>query len=368
MGIKSKILKVVIFVLSSGANAASYQLIDLGTLGGNMSRAYGINASGQVVGTSNSTYYGNNANGFYWENGTMNSIGTLGGNTSVARDINDSGMITGTSQTSSGQQHAFRWEPGAASGSMVDLGTTGGTASHGMGINNNGQIAGESNTGVNNNTEAVRWDGNTTTSLGVGNGGNFGRARGMNDSGRIVGSSGSTTAGYWRPNGSFVNLEPYPGSGATSIANDINEQNQIVGWIQDYEHRAVIWQNGSRQLLDELYYGHSEAYGINENGQAVGEFDVFIEDENYNFSYERHAFIWDSESQITDLNDLLINGDGWTLQTASDINDNGQIVGSAIFGGQTRAFLLNPVPVPAAVWLFGSGLIGLVGLARRKKA
>jgi hypothetical protein len=27
---------------------------------------------------------------------------------------------------------------------------------------------------------------------------------------------------------------------------------------------------------------------------------------------------------------------------------------------------VNPVPVPAAVWLFGSGLIGLVGLARRK--
>lgn len=28
----------------------------------------------------------------------------------------------------------------------------------------------------------------------------------------------------------------------------------------------------------------------------------------------------------------------------------------------------SPVPVPAAVWLFGSGLIGLVGVARRKKA
>ena len=26
------------------------------------------------------------------------------------------------------------------------------------------------------------------------------------------------------------------------------------------------------------------------------------------------------------------------------------------------------IPVPAAVWLFGSGLIGLVGVARRKKA
>ncbi len=28
---------------------------------------------------------------------------------------------------------------------------------------------------------------------------------------------------------------------------------------------------------------------------------------------------------------------------------------------------MSPVPVPAAVWLFGSGLIGLVGVARRKK-
>ena len=28
----------------------------------------------------------------------------------------------------------------------------------------------------------------------------------------------------------------------------------------------------------------------------------------------------------------------------------------------------SAVPVPAAVWLFGSGLIGLIGVARRKKA
>jgi len=35
----------------------------------------------------------------------------------------------------------------------------------------------------------------------------------------------------------------------------------------------------------------------------------------------------------------------------------------SIYGGSTQ-----PVPVPAAVWLFGSGLLGLVGIARRKKA
>lgn len=34
----------------------------------------------------------------------------------------------------------------------------------------------------------------------------------------------------------------------------------------------------------------------------------------------------------------------------------------------TGTYLVSSVPVPAAVWLFGSGLLGLVGVARRKKA
>jgi hypothetical protein len=39
------------------------------------------------------------------------------------------------------------------------------------------------------------------------------------------------------------------------------------------------------------------------------------------------------------------------------------------FGGFNANFNANmsSVPVPAAVWLFGSGLLGLVGIARRKK-
>jgi hypothetical protein len=36
---------------------------------------------------------------------------------------------------------------------------------------------------------------------------------------------------------------------------------------------------------------------------------------------------------------------------------------SSFFDGH---FLVRPVPVPAAVWLFGSGLLGMIGISRRK--
>ena len=46
------------------------------------------------------------------------------------------------------------------------------------------------------------------------------------------------------------------------------------------------------------------------------------------------------------------------------------------YGGKVNSYYawavqtgdVSAVPVPAAVWLFGSGLIGLIGLAKRKKA
>jgi len=45
--------------------------------------------------------------------------------------------------------------------------------------------------------------------------------------------------------------------------------------------------------------------------------------------------------------------------TASSIN-----IGHALVRGEA----LSAVPVPAAAWLFGSGLLGLIGVARRKKS
>lgn len=63
---------------------------------------------------------------------------------------------------------------------------------------------------------------------------------------------------------------------------------------------------------------------------------------------------------------------------ANEVIDVVEDPGSAGFAGWTAEWFLTGtgatsgahtvVPVPAAVWLFGSGLLGLVGIARRKKS
>ena len=64
--------------------------------------------------------------------------------------------------------------------------------------------------------------------------------------------------------------------------------------------------------------------------------------------------------------------------TTGDASQSGVIQFELIAGGinsMSITGLINSngtaesvVPVPAAVWLFGSGLLGLVGVARRKQA
>ena len=40
----------------------------------------------------------------------------------------------------------------------------------------------------------------------------------------------------------------------------------------------------------------------------------------------------------------------------------------ALTSAGAQDFIVQVVPIPAAAWLLGSGLLGLFGLARRKKA
>ena len=61
---------------------------------------------------------------------------------------------------------------------------------------------------------------------------------------------------------------------------------------------------------------------------------------------------------ILDLSDLIHDGDTFTAHfTMQCGNDN--LMGRNDPNGP-------PVPIPGAVWLFGSGLLGLVGIRRRR--
>ncbi|MDT8282265.1 MAG: VPLPA-CTERM sorting domain-containing protein [Gammaproteobacteria bacterium] len=59
-----------------------------------------------------------------------------------------------------------------------------------------------------------------------------------------------------------------------------------------------------------------------------------------------------------------------TVLTFQSQDANATIAANCTFelGNTCPTTTTPPVPVPAAVWLFGSGLLGLVGVARRKKA
>ena len=62
------------------AAAAEYRAVDLGTLGGAGSIAFGINKNGQIVGQSLTAQTQNHA--FLWSAGVMTDLGTLGGRSS----------------------------------------------------------------------------------------------------------------------------------------------------------------------------------------------------------------------------------------------------------------------------------------------
>jgi len=118
-------------------------LLDLGTLGGAFgSRAYQINASGQVVGEASTLSSGTHA--FRYTDGIgMLDLDPLHARNSVAMNINDGGDVVGYFDAG-GPSHAFRY---TANDGMVDLNSfvdqnAGWTLNAAYGINAQGQIVG----------------------------------------------------------------------------------------------------------------------------------------------------------------------------------------------------------------------------------
>jgi len=289
----------VILVTGTALEAVAqqqYTVLDLGTLGGMSSAAFGINNYGQIVGGA---YVSSGAeDAFLYANGMMVDLGP-----GQAYGISGNGQIVGA-----GGGRAFIYN----AGTRADLGP--GTA---FGVNNSGQVALESTS--ENGREAFLYSGGITIDLGPG------VPYAINDRGQLVWTSDPTGVGSGADllysNGMNIDL----GAGQ---ATAINNYGQVVG--SDYGS-AFLYSAGIVVPLPGLS-GGSYPNAINNNGQVVGRDDG-------------GAFLYSAGTTIN-LNDLIPANSRWTLIDATAINDNGQIVGYGVNpSGQEHAFLLSPPPI-----------------------
>jgi probable HAF family extracellular repeat protein len=302
--------------------------------------------------------------------------------------INASGQVVGSTTDASGANRAFRWtpsSPNAATGVLTLLALPkGDTASDARSINRLGQVAGDVyNRTIRKTTtgSAVRWEANGTVTTLFADGSGFA----INDAGEIAGRTGDNKGYYpflW-VNGTTYNLKA---QGVGWLVWGMNASGQLVGWDQTNNSLGYLWTpskpNGTSGSSIQLPFqaqavsdsgqvvggnGHavlyssgtvldlgtlpgfdgSGAYAINNSGQVVGE-------EWNSITGEGHVMLWDSIHGMRNLDDptqfTLYNPDGtlavgWELGGARGINDRGQIVGLGNNpAGQQRIILLTPVP------------------------
>jgi probable HAF family extracellular repeat protein len=346
--VTATILVLSLLAVGNAWGQIQYTVTDLGTLPGLLkSSASSINNNGQVVGVA-WTNGSNDQRAFIFNNGIMQDIGTLpGGKCCIAYDINNMGQVVGGTWLNGNNEHAFLY----SNGNMQDLGTLGGGWSRACAINDIGQIVGGAYTSSG-YEHAFLYSGGTMRDLGT-FGGSLSQANGINNGGKVVGGAylpgdGANHAFIYNA-GSKQDLGTLSGSDSSS-AYAINNSGQVVGtsfWGYEYWD-AFLYSDG--KMKDIL--ANSVANDVNNLGQVVG-----------GFGSPSHAFIY-SGTTVCDLNNVI--GSGWTLTTASAINDNGQIVGKGInSSGQTHAFLLNPVPEPSTIILLCMCGLGLLAYAWR---
>ena len=245
-------------------------LSDLGVLDGyTNSTATAVNSSGQIVGYSFTATPQLSLNrAYYYSNGMMVDLGTLGGSGSQAFGINGAGNVVGQSDDAGGNRHAFFY----SSETMKDLGTLGGSESLAYGINSNSVIVGSANLAGDSNYHAFSYRQGVMSDLGALEDGTS-VAYAINDAEMIVGYSMANQQRHATlfNAGSVLDLDPTGHSG--SEAYGINSAGQIVGYAGN---KAFLYTNGAMYDLNSVLDGSSDgwwllaALGINDSGCIVG--------------------------------------------------------------------------------------------------
>lgn len=337
-----------------------YTLTDLGTLGGANSYAYGINASGTVVGASDTS--GGTTDPFVDAGGIMSDL--TPGVPGTAYAVNDLGEVVGS--TGSEVVQAFS----AIGGNLTLLPEPASLTSGGFlgsppaaiptGVNNSGAIAITfllTNAFSESSPFAYLLDSNglrpiASNSIEAETGG-------INASGQVAGT-GFQVSGS---NGASIFFNSFPGyfgpdadgyimaaSGVTSLPLSAAYSIDTAGHVAGADGFQAAYFDGSKVVNLGMLPGDdgSVARGINDPGVIVGD---------SGYGQTTHAFVW-LNGQLMNLSELVTLSDGSapglvTLDSARGINASGQIVGwGTFFNGNTRlehAVLLTPIGGQAIV-------------------
>lgn len=309
--------------------AVTYAVTNLGvTTGTDTSRGTAVNRNGHVAGFTERSGYIYHA--FRWSNGVMTDLGTLGytgtGSGSIANGINEAGVIVGDAATKSGAGRVFIHD----GSKMIDI--TRKNGGRGFAINNLTQVVGDIN------AHPYLWSSGTLTYLpGLSSASGQATPRAINDAGLIAGTaqaSDASSRGVLWQGGQIAELPGVPGQGASLTGYGLNNTGVVVGSTRiagSSLAQPAVWRGGAAELLPRLPLAVAgAALDVNDAGQIVG-------------TTAGRACLWDGAG-VHDLNDLKdpVTGQGWVLQSAASISEDGKIAGFGLFNGVRRAFLLTP--------------------------
>lgn len=300
------------------AQPNTWQIVELGGLGGTVTTPSALNDNGEVVGNSavdanNSVYHA-----FRYRMGQMQDLGTLGGRWSNATAINNAGQIVGVANTAGDIGHAFLYNNGA----MTDLGQriNGSVFSWAADINDVGDVA----LSIGASPFVYHPNGSWAELSSLGN--VFGLK--LNNPGALMLNRGTdpnhSTAFLLYSGGSLIELRlpiPAPPLFPGSVAYDLNNQGDVVGTSNNH---AFLYRGG---MMNDINASIGTVTTINDKGQMTGGSPPFLY----------------SDGQRTDLNALSeVTAAGWTLSSITAINNKGQMVGVGSRSGRQAAFLLTP--------------------------